>query len=102
MINHISVEEPTNHPNPDDKVWYFDFVQDIFYVYYEKKVEQNTHKLGIDLGWYPEGDPNGTYALVVIQDSDWEHPIQSFYSRSTTKVVCTLKQWLKQYLNYQF
>ncbi len=40
MINHISVEEPTNHPNPDDKVWYFDFVQDIFYVYYEKKLSK--------------------------------------------------------------
>ena len=32
----------------------------------------------IDLGWYPDGDPDGSYRLVAILNDDWENPPVQF------------------------
>ena len=29
----------------------------------------------IDVGWYPEGSPDGSFTVHVVRGSDWESPI---------------------------
>ncbi|CDH97311.1 hypothetical protein BAPNAU_3531 [Bacillus velezensis NAU-B3] len=43
----------------------------------------------LDVGWYPEGDPNGSYGIELIKNEDWENPLED--------IMCTeLKELLKQ------
>ena len=49
--------------------WLFAFSEDILYIRSETSRKQNKQlelqTLGIDLGWYPEGDPNGSFTLYA-------------------------------------
>lgn len=45
----------------------FPFVQDILHM------RNDYRRLALDLGWYPEGDPDGMFRLVLIQ---WDKPPQ--------------------------
>lgn len=29
----------------------------------------------LDIGWYPEGDPDGEIAVLVVQNYDWDNPV---------------------------
>lgn len=41
------------------------------------------------VGWYPEGDPTGSYGIELIKNKDWENPLED--------IMCTeLKELLKQ------
>ena len=51
----------------DDAAWQFTFVQDILYMR-KRSGDQMVH---LDLGWYPDGDPDGSYRLVAILNDDW-------------------------------
>ncbi len=50
--------------------------------------------VAIDLGWYPEGDPQGAYELVTILNDDWNNPLLAFTSQSTQEIVETMEDWL--------
>ena len=56
------------------------------YPFYEDILQMNNKDwcLTIDLGWYPEGDPNGTYRLYKL---GWEKPSDAYQ-----KVKKTLKR----------
>ncbi len=43
----------------------FPFVEDIL------QLTNDYRRMALDLGWYPDGDPNGHYRLVLIQ---WDAP----------------------------
>lgn len=83
-----------------DNLWLFAFTEDILLMYSTSsrkrngKVEQQT--LTLDLGWYPDGDPNGAFLLQAILDDDWEKPLLQFQSKSKDAVVKMLEQWLFQ------
>ena len=32
----------------------------------------------LDVGWYPEGDPEGEYRLLAVSDGDWDMPLLDF------------------------
>lgn len=36
----------------------------------------------LDLGWYPESDPDGEFVILLLQDNNWSMPI--FCARCTT------------------
>lgn len=40
----------------------------------------------IDLGWYPEYNPNGKFIVQVIKNYDWEKPIYKEQSRDKKKL----------------
>lgn len=54
-------------------------------------------KIAIDLGWYPEMDVNGEFALYVIKDDDWDCPLAEFRSKSQKEIVDTIEAFLKKY-----
>ena len=82
----------------NDRIWLFAFTQDILYMYADlsrkrdKRLEKQ--KLGIDLGWYPDGDPTGSFCLQAILNDNWETPLLSYSSRSKKEIVEQLEQWL--------
>ncbi len=90
----------------DDKVWLFHFVQDILYMEmtYERKVNKQVEKqvISIDLGWYPDGVPEGAYILQAILNHNWEEPLLEYKSRSTKEVVEQLEEWLYLYFSSGF
>lgn len=58
----------------------------------------------LDLGWYPEFQPNGQYRLVLIQENDneddetnsWSDPIIKYETRSISDVINKIEELLIQ------
>ncbi|OAS21567.1 hypothetical protein [Paenibacillus oryzisoli] len=66
-----------------EHVW--EFKQDLLQFVYE---ENRT----LDLGWYPEFNPEGKYKLVLIDSMneiqpDWENPTYVFESRKSKEII---------------
>lgn len=74
---------------------------DNFCKYLIEDLLQLAHKrfnLVIDLGWYPDLDPNGCFHLVLIKDFKWENPLEIFESRKPKDVIEKIEYWS----NYSF
>ncbi|MCY8915550.1 hypothetical protein MOE20_07150 [Bacillus atrophaeus] len=66
-----------------DDAWLFDFNQDLL------QISHKTKNLLLDVGWYPDGDPTGSYGIELIKNEDWENPVED--------IMCTeLKELIKQ------
>ncbi|MDE6727964.1 MAG: GNAT family N-acetyltransferase [Oscillospiraceae bacterium] len=96
-LNKFEDIDPETLP-ADDKAWLFAFNEDILQIYCKLKRKRNKHieqqELIIDLGWYPDGDPNGKFTIRAILDRDWYEPLLEFSSRSKDEIVKTLEKWL--------
>lgn len=96
-FNEFEALDPETLP-PEDRRWLFTFVEDLLYLYTDHRRRRNkqeeTQRVSIDLGWYPDGDPNGTFRLAAILDSDWIHPLLTFEFRSKREIVDALENWL--------
>lgn len=84
--------------SPEDERWPGSFVEDILYIYRDclrkKKKQLERQRLGIDLGWYPDGDPAGSFLLQAVLNDNWMSPLLEFTSRSKKDVVNMLEKWL--------
>lgn len=89
LYNKLTDLEPDSI-SEDDPAWLFTLVQDILYM----RKENRKQTVAIDLGWYPDGDPHGTYRLVAVLNDDFQNPILEFTSRSTQEIVDTMEYWL--------
>lgn len=97
MFNKFQDLEPETVLEQDD-IWSFYFVQDIMYLYSERKRKVNKQfeeqTIGIDLGWYPDSDPNGNFFLLAVLNGNWETPLLEFSSRNKCEIVEKLEHWL--------
>ena len=60
-------------------------------------VAKNTaHNLSIDVGWYPDSDPDGRYIVTLYQGGNFYDTIGEFESRSRLEVVAAVEQWLME------
>ena len=71
------------------------FVQDILSI--ERRIAgqpppSDRHFI-IDLGWYPDEDPNGGFRLAVLL-SNWDNVLKSIESRDREIIRSTLERWL--------
>lgn len=56
----------------------------------------------IDLGWYPQGDPQGRFRLLAIRKtsdkeemrSSWDKPLRMLEGRSKAEIVQAIEDWL--------
>jgi hypothetical protein len=64
----------------DEDKWQL-FVEDLLFLAHQ------WDDIGVDLGWYPDHDPEGAFVLQVIFGSDWEHPIFRHETRDLGEVV---------------
>ncbi|MCI8401664.1 MAG: hypothetical protein HFI38_06160 [Lachnospiraceae bacterium] len=83
-----------------DKRWLFAFTEDILLMHKTSSRKRNgiieQQKLQLDLGWYPDGEPDGAFLLQAILNDNWETPLLIFHSKSKDAVVKMLEQWLFQ------
>ncbi len=97
LYNKLEDLEPEELP-PDDRGWLFSFNEDILHIYTTARRKRNkqveTQKLVLDLGWYPDSDPSGSFRLEAILNDDWINPLLTFSSRSKQEIVDTLEYWL--------
>ncbi len=102
IFHKLEMLEP-DEIDKEDRAWLFHFVQDILYMEkkycYRENKQQKEQVIGIDLGWYPDGDPEGAYRLFAVLDHNWEEPILEYTSRSTREIVDIIEFWLYQYFS---
>ncbi|MDM5303514.1 hypothetical protein QUF44_18405 [Bacillus subtilis] len=72
----------------NDDAWLFDFNQDLL------QISHKTKNLLLDVGWYPEGDPTGSYGIELIKNGDWENPVED--------IICTELKELIKHLDHIF
>ena len=75
----------------DDLIW-IDFTQDILYI--KRNTTKKEERFGLDLGWYPDNDPEGEFCLNVIKDDDFINPIETFSSRNKDEIVKKIEEYL--------
>ena len=49
--------------------------------------------LVIDLGWYPDGDRNGRYVLLLVRGQEWDAPLERAESRSRDGIAGLIGCW---------
>lgn len=75
-----------------DSLWAYFFVQDLMQI--------ESPSTLIDVGWYPEADPSGSFALTVLRhesnssDWDWGEPVEEFETRSLRALVSKIQEVL--------
>ncbi|PNV60641.1 hypothetical protein C0033_17920 [Clostridium sp. chh4-2] len=106
LFNNLTELEPDDVPKTADEIWNFQFVQDILYIRNRRTRKKDhkvyEHELGIDLGWYPDGDPEGFFRLVVVKDGDWENPLRQLESRKKAEIVSQMEEWLLEFSGTQW
>lgn len=93
--------------SPEDETWLFAFNEDILYMHSKisrkRDKQADEQKLGIDLGWYPDGEPEGNFVLQAILNDDWNDPLMKYFSRNKDEIVKTLEKWLwKDFMPVRF
>lgn len=73
------------------------FVSDILSMEYKKNYYEEGVECDyvIDLGWYPDQDPEGQYRLVLLQEN-WDDILCTFESPDRFEIRDTLERWLDQ------
>lgn len=95
MWNHFSEIDDVESLDPNnEKEWLF-LVEDIS-LFRRFKIK-GKDDIDIDLGWYPEDDPNGTFKIYVIRNYDWNSPEEIFYSRSNKEISNKLQEIFDKY-----
>ncbi len=51
------------------------------------QMEHGKRKVFLDLGWYPDENPNGNFRVVLIRESDWENPLFRHESKDKDEIV---------------
>jgi hypothetical protein len=72
---------------PGDPAWAY-LNQDLL------QVEDRDGQMLIDVGWYPDNDPAGTFAIKVILEEDWQRPIATARTRSLGDLASRLETLL--------
>lgn len=75
VLNKFSEIDIEDWPE-DDEIW-SDFTEDITYL----RRKSRKYNIGIDLGWYPDTDPQGAFHVKVILDENWEKPVREYVTR---------------------
>jgi hypothetical protein len=72
---------------PGDPAWVY-MNQDLL------QVENRDEQMLIDVGWYPDNDPAGTFAIKVVVEEDWQRPIATARTRSLGELADRLEMLL--------
>lgn len=80
----------------EDEAWLFDFNQDLL------QISHKTKNLLLDVGWYPEGDPTGSYGIELIQNQDLEHPLEDVMCEDPNELVKQLDRIFMKELNNEY
>ena len=48
----------------------------------------------LDVGWYPDSNPEGSFRAVLIRNQDWDHPLRTYRTRALSELVQQIEEWL--------
>ena len=76
-----------------------EFDDDIWVQYSEDMLNMVNEESNImlDIGWYPGFSREGSYGLVLIEDNDWQRPIETFVTKNTEELVKRIQEILDKY-----
>ena len=72
-------------------IWDTHFVEDLF------QAEDSTSNHLLDIGWYPGGEADGHFRLVLLKkdsgenEYNWQKPVYQYETRSVDQLVTKLK-----------
>lgn len=75
-------------------IWHTHFDEDLFLAVNSTKGEL------VDVGWYPDADPNGNFRLVLLnydrkeEVGDWDNPLIDLVTRSIDTIRAKLRETL--------
>lgn len=96
MWNEFLDVDITQFP-PDEALW-SNCTEDMFYIVKNSNSKSSdTPEYAIDLGWYPEMEPDGAYILLVIKNGDWDNPKERFRSQNKDEVAKKIEEFLRKY-----
>lgn len=78
----INLDPENNDLNAEEKerVWLGAFTQDILWL------GKKDGSMTLDIGWYPDGEPNGSFGIQVLKrtdgTADWHNPLFELDTRS--------------------
>lgn len=72
---------------------WLDLTEDI--AYFRRKGRR--HEVGIDLGWYPDMDPQGAFHVRAMLDERWEKPMKEYVTRERKEAVKIIEDLLSRY-----
>ena len=61
------------------------------------QIKSQYKDLLLDLGWYPEMNPNGNYCIKLIENNNWEKPLLNIKSQNKNEIVKNIENILEQY-----
>ncbi|KAA6473045.1 hypothetical protein DX928_22050 [Bacillus swezeyi] len=70
VLHHSLTDINPDELAPDSKAWLSYFKQDLL------QLKHHEENLVLDVEWFPENDPAGHYAVKLIKDGDWKHPLE--------------------------
>lgn len=99
-MNNFFMLDPAQYTGSDDGFW-DNFVEDMLWIKRERTFKKDkqtyTKSIQVDLGWYPDGNMGGEFALYVIQDGDWDCPLAELRTRSQKEIVEAIEGFLITY-----
>ena len=66
------------------------------------QMEHSKRKVFLDLGWYPDEDPNGRFRVALIRDDDWENPLLRYETKDKTEIVEVINNILTKVTSNEF
>ncbi|MEK3789132.1 hypothetical protein [Paenibacillus sp. FSL K6-1230] len=72
--------DPSDLKEDDENKWR-NFTEDLL------QVKHTKYNILLDVGWYPEGDPQGLYGIELIKDFDWANPLVTFDTKNISDLV---------------
>lgn len=81
--------DPSTLSVEDEEKW-GKFTEDLL------QITHSRYHLLLDVGWYPEGDPEGCYGLELIKDFDWGNPLVDFETKQKDELVKKIELLLWQ------
>lgn len=97
VYNHLENINPEDF-DKDDAVWQRYFAADILRLTrteqrrqtkkeHKLHIEPEKHIYTLDFGWYPAGNPTGSYKIVYVVDGNYKNPISEFQTRNTQEAI---------------
>ncbi|WP_294154739.1 hypothetical protein [uncultured Clostridium sp.] len=78
--NKLLKVNPDAITSEDDERW-CKFSEDIL------NMVNSEHNILLDVGWYPEFSIDGHFGLIVIENNEWQRPLETFVTRNVQKLT---------------
>ena len=66
------------------------------------QLEHKESRLTLDVGWYIDIDPSGTFYMLLIKNLDWENPLEDMETRRPEKLVDHIEATLQKAAEHKY